>query len=70
MLEARSGRLGRARVLLAEMVARNPHHLPALLKLARVQRLRGELEGAQVTLWQAKKVSWGTSSCWSVRAAT
>lgn len=55
LLEAEAGRLGRARVMLTEGLSRHPRFLPGLLALAKVQRLRGEVEGAQVTLRHASK---------------
>lgn len=42
--------------MLAQGLARHPRFLPGLLAMAKVQRLRGELDGAQLTLRQAAKV--------------
>lgn len=55
-MEARQGRLGRARALLMQALTRHPRFVPALLALARVQRLRGEVKEAQLTLRKAATV--------------
>ncbi len=55
-LEADRGRFNAARRLLEDGLDSYPTHTPALIELARTQRLAGQLIDAQATLRLAQKV--------------